>query len=101
MEFSPLIMAAFALILSLTASALTLRAQSAFFEPLTTRTHRFDCEDPLSLLTNPNTQQTVLFSGETEDCMLPNLYKDRANDESRVEEMFATLLARCAAGECQ
>ena len=101
MEISPLITALFILLASLSWSAWTLRIQASLFEPLTTRTRRFDCVDPLNTITVENAQESIHFAGVTENCMLPNLFKDRADEVSRVEELFATLVARCTAGECQ
>jgi hypothetical protein len=101
MEVSPLIFGIFALLLSLTGSGLTLKTQATFFEPLTTRTTRFDCEDPMSIMILSDAPQPVSFSGESEDCMLPNLYKERAGEVSDVEELFAAVFARCNMGGCR
>lgn len=101
MEVSPLIFGIFALLLSLTGSRLTLKTQTAFFEPLTTRTTRFDCDDPLEIIVDQGAAQTIAFFGESQDCMLPNLYKERAGEVSRVEDLFAAVLTRCNAGDCQ
>ena len=100
MELSPLLMSTAVLLLSLTCAGVTLRSQARYFEPLTTRTHLFDCQDTMAIVTNQNSDEVVNFLGKTHECMLPNLYKERSDGASLVEDIFAATLARCKQGLC-